>query len=80
MTFYHLTFKCDIDLQPTNLQIFFKKKSKFKKKNFLFEGRAEGAAGLGVDALTDKPAQANFPLQLLRSWGHNNAFMYKLCP
>ena len=34
----------------------------------------------GVDGWTDKQAQTNLPLQLLRSWGQNNALMYKLCP
>ena len=29
---------------------------------------------------TDEQAQTNLPLQLLRSWWHNNALMYKLCP
>ena len=34
----------------------------------------------GVDGLTAEQAQTSLPLQLLRSWGHNNALMYKLCP
>ena len=34
----------------------------------------------GVDGWTDEQAQANLPLQLLRSWGHNNALMYKFFP
>ena len=29
--------------------------------------------GRGVDGLTDEQAQTNLPLQLLQSWGHNNA-------
>ena len=36
--------------------------------------------GPGVDEWTDEQAQTNLPLQLLVGWGHNNAFMYKLCP
>ena len=45
-------------------------------------GGGEGWGG-GVDAWTDEQAQTNLPLQLLRSWGQNNALMYnvcKLCP
>ena len=34
----------------------------------------------GKDGWTDKQAQTNLPLQLLLSWGHNNALMCKLCP
>ena len=34
-----------------------------------------------MDGWTDEQAKTNLPLQLLRSWGHNNALiMYKLCP
>ena len=60
---------------------FFHKES--KSKIFFFfggggGGRDEGARG-GVDGWTDEQAQTNLPLQLLRSWGHNNALMYKLC-
>ena len=36
--------------------------------------------GGGVNGETDKRAQTNLPFQFLRSWGHNNALMYKLCP
>ena len=36
-------------------------------------GRGEGVGGRGVDGRTDEQAQTNLPLQLLRSWGHNNA-------
>ena len=41
-----------------------------------------GMSGGGgrVDGWTDEQAQTNLPLQLLRSWGHNNALMYKLYP
>ena len=39
-----------------------------------------GWGGGGVDGWTDKQVQTNLPLQLLRSWEHNNALMYKLCP
>ena len=40
-------------------------------------GRGEGG---GVDGWTIKQALTNLPLQLLQSWRHNNALMYKLCP
>ena len=39
-----------------------------------------GGWGRRVDGRTDKQAQTNLPLQLLQSWGHNNALMYKLRP
>ena len=32
--------------------------------------------GVGVDGRTDEQAQTNLPLQLLRSWGHNNEKSY----
>ena len=32
-----------------------------------------GAEGAGVDGWTDKEAQTNLPLQLLRSLGHNSS-------
>ena len=35
--------------------------------------------GGGVDGWSDKQAQIDLPLLFLRSWGHNNALMYKLC-
>ena len=54
--------------------IFFHKDSKSKKNFFIGGG---GGAGL-VDGWTVEKAQTNLPLQLLRSWGHNNALMYKL--
>ena len=78
--FYHLTFKCDLYLQPTNLHFFF---TKTPKKIIFFLGGGGGVGrgeGGGVDGWTDEQAQTNLPLQLLRSWGYNNAFMYKLCP
>ena len=34
----------------------------------------------GGDGWTDEQAQTYLPLQLPRSWGNNNALMYKLCP
>ena len=43
-------------------------------------GGGGGGGGGGVDGLTDVQAQTNLPLQLLWSWGHNNALMCKLCP
>ena len=42
-----------------------------KKKCFFLGGG--GGAGGGVDGWTDKLAQTNLPLQLLRSWGYNSA-------
>ena len=63
---------------------FFNKESKTylrkKKKIFFCVCEWGGGGGRGVDGLTDEQAQTNLPLQLLRSWGHNNALMYKLCP
>ena len=73
-----------------NLRNFFTKNPNLKKNDFFFGGGglAGGGGGLGgvtgdgggVEGLTDEEAQTNLPLQLLRSWGHNNALMYKLCP
>ena len=40
-------------------------------------GPGQGEAGMEVNGWTDKQAQTNLPLQLLRSWGHNNGLMYK---
>ena len=54
--------------------IFFHKRSKSEKK---MGGGGWGEGG-GVDGWTDEQAQTNLPLQLLQSWGHNNALMYKL--
>ena len=61
---------------------FFHTESKCKKKNLRGEGGAGWGRGHGgeVDGWTDEQAQTNLPLQLLRSWRHNNALMYKLCP
>ena len=63
---------------------FFFTKNPNLKKEILFWGWGIGAVwvrvGGGVDGWTDEQAQTNLPLQLLRSWGHNNALMYKLCP
>ena len=53
----------------------FHEESKSKKK---FWGGL-GGGGM-VDGWKVEQAQTNLPLQLLRSWGHNNALMYKLCP
>ena len=58
--------------QPTNS--FHKESKSKKKKTFFFRG-----GGGAVNGWTDEQAQTNLPLQLLRSWGHNNALMYKLC-
>ena len=50
---------------------YFTKNPKLKKteqeKNFL------GGEGVGGDGWTDKQAHSILPLQLLSSWGHNNA-------
>ena len=47
-----------------------------KIKIFFFVGWG-GEWRVRVDEWTDKQAQTNSPLQLLQSWGHNNALMYK---
>ena len=49
---------------------FFTKNPNLKKNSF--EG-VRGDEGGGVDGRTDEQAQTNFSLQLLLSWGHNNA-------
>ena len=43
-------------------------------------GLGGGGTGGGVDGWTVEQAQTNLPLQLLRSWEHDNELMYKLCP
>ena len=48
---------------------FFTKNPNLKKN---MDGGAEGE-GVGVDGRTDKQAQTNLPLKLLRNWGHNKA-------
>ena len=61
----------------------FHRESKSKKIFFSAGGGGGGGGrgvGGGVDGWTEKQAQTNLPLQLLRSWGLNNALMYKLCP
>ena len=55
---------------------FFHKES---KSSFFCWAVGWGEGGRGVDGWTDEQAQTNLPLQLLRSWGYNNALMYKLC-
>ena len=50
---------------------------------FLAGGGGGGGGGGGarwMDRRTGSKAQTNLPLQLFRSWGHNNALMNKLCP
>ena len=42
-------------------------------KKIFFWGGGWGEGGEMGDGRTDKQAQTNLPLQLLRSWGHNNA-------
>ena len=42
------------------------------KNNIFFLWEEMGGVGVGVDGRTDEQAQTNLPLQLLRSWGHNN--------
>ena len=44
----------------------------------MLEGGRAGRWEAGVDGWTDEQAQTNLLLQLLRSWGHNNALMDKL--
>ena len=59
---------------------FIYKESKSKKKEF-FGGVGGGEGSGGGGRWTDRrTGQANLPLQLLQSWGHNNALMYKLRP
>ena len=61
-------------------EYFFTKNPNLKKKYFGV-GRWGVGAGWGVvDGWTVERAQTNLPVQFLRSWGHNNALMYKLCP
>ena len=52
--------------------------------DFFFGGGAGGVGGgeVGgwVDGWTDEQATTNLTLQFLRSWGQNNALMYKFCP
>ena len=43
--------------------------------NFFFFLGGRGlrvGVGVGIDGMTDEQAQTYLPLQLLRSWGHNN--------
>ena len=64
---------------------FFHRESKSKKKIFFGGGGAGGLGevrgGGGRNRWKDRrTGPIQFPIQLLRSWGHNNALMYKLCP
>ena len=62
-------------------EFFFHKEFKSKNFFFFFGGGGGLGGGLGVvDGWTIAKAQTILPLQLLQSWGHNNALMYKLCP
>ena len=48
------------------------------KENIFFAGGALGGVSAGrggVARWTGEQAQSDLPLQLLRSWGHNNAFI-----
>ena len=66
---------------------FFYKQSKSKKKLCVCVGGRTGEGACvcvggvcgRIDGRTDEQAQTNLPLQLLRSWGHNDALMDKLC-
>ena len=55
---------------------FFPQRIQIKNKR-IFVGWGGGGVRWGVDGWTDKQAQTNLPLQLLRSLGHNTALMYK---
>ena len=61
LPFYHLTFKCDLDLQPTNLRIFFTKNPnlnlKKKKKKFFLRGVGGRVGGEG--SWMDRPTGPN---------------------
>ena len=60
---------------------FFTKNPNLKKIVFLGGGGVCGEGGCWegkMDGQTNKPKPI-CPIQLLRSWGHNNALMYKLC-
>ena len=75
-----MTFKCDLDLQPTNLRFFFTKNPNLNKKNYFFfiflcDWGGGGVSGGGLDAGPNQFAPST-SLKL----GHNNALMYKLCP
>ena len=56
---------------------FFTKNPNLKKIFFFWGGGGRGGGGkgvgVGIDRQTDEQAQTIFPLQLFRSWGHNNA-------
>ena len=58
MTIYHLTFKCDFGLQPTNLRIILHKESKYtkniikKKDFFFFWGGGGGGGGIGLSGVS----------------------------
>ena len=65
--------------------ILFHKESKSKtKKNW--GGGGERRVGLGEGRrgrgrwMDRRTGPNQFALQLLRTWGHNNALMFKLCP
>ena len=45
--FYHLTFNCDLDLQPTNLRFFFMQNPNLKKEKFFFWVGCMWGGGMG---------------------------------
>ena len=53
------------------MNFFFTKNPNLKTNSF--EGMRGDEVGGGVEGRTDKQAQTNCSLQLLLSWGHNNA-------
>ena len=64
--------------------ILFHKESKSKTKKIGGGGGEEGWVGEGRRGrgrwMDRRTGPNQFALQLLRTWGHNNALMFKLCP
>ena len=53
-----MTFKCDLDLQPTNLRIFFTKNPNLKKEKKLVGGVVGGVSG-GKGRMMDRRTGPN---------------------